>query len=339
MAVNAEQLVDYITRCLKTKLVPMVSGHPGCGKSDIVKSVAKKYNLKTIDIRLSTYDPCDISGLPKISDTRSEFVPFDTFPLVDRDEVPEGYSGWLIFFDEFTSAPLSVQAACYKVILDNEIGNHALHPKAVIVCAGNLSTSGAIVNRTGTAMQSRLVHMELGVSTEAWIKWGNKNNIDYRILAHLQHIPDNLQVFDPKHNDKTFACPRTWAFLSRLITGVPTGDLRDYLPLWEGVIGIAAANAFISHTEVYTDLPDYKDIVANPTGILIPKEPAQKYAVSHMISAYVTQTDIDKVIIYIERMPAEFQVITLQNVLQKEPIMAKEKTINQWVAKYGDKLL
>ena len=62
--VNAKQLAQCLIRCLESKVVPMIHGAPGIGKSDIVKTVAKAFNLKLIDIRLAQADVCDLNGLP-----------------------------------------------------------------------------------------------------------------------------------------------------------------------------------------------------------------------------------------------------------------------------------
>ena len=82
-----------------TSNVPVnLLGSPGLGKSDVIKQVATKLNLKVIDFRLSTADPTDISGIPFIHNGRSAYMPNEAFPL-HTDEVPEGYSGWLLFLN------------------------------------------------------------------------------------------------------------------------------------------------------------------------------------------------------------------------------------------------
>lgn len=174
MIINATQATDYAIRCIKAKMTCMISGDPGIGKSAIVQAIAKQFNLELIDIRLSTFDPVDLNGLPMLNGNIAEFVPMSTFPLEKTTKKPKGKNGWLIFLDEFNAAPLATQAAAYKLVLDRQVGLHNLHPNSTIVCAGNLITNGAIVNRLGTAMQSRLIHLELGVFPEEWIKWGTK---------------------------------------------------------------------------------------------------------------------------------------------------------------------
>jgi hypothetical protein len=339
MKITAIQATEFIIHCLKTKLTCMLSGSPGIGKSDIVKAIAVKFNLQLIEIRLSTYNPINLSGFPMVNKKGiASFIPMDVFPL-ENTPLPKGKAGWLIFLDEFNSASLSVQAAAYRFVLDHQVEQHNLHSKAVTVCAGNLATDGAIINRLSTAMESRMVHLELDVNTTEWLSWGIRHNIDHRVLSYIEHVPENLHKFNPKHDDKTFACPRTWHFVSRLIKDTLTKDLGNIQALLAGTVGIAAAVEFIAYTEIYTNLPTYNEILQDPMNARLDIDPSMLFAVSHMITAYLTKKDLHKGMLYIDRLPAEFQTITLQNLMEKDPSMKDEKVIQKWCLIKGSDLL
>jgi MoxR-like ATPase len=83
---------------MKCGLVPFIQSSPGIGKSSIVKQIAKEYNLKLIDLRLSTCDPTDLTGLPHFEEGRAVFSPFDIFP-VSNDDIPKNKDGWLLFLN------------------------------------------------------------------------------------------------------------------------------------------------------------------------------------------------------------------------------------------------
>ena len=220
MKVNAKQLPGYLEEVLFANLVPLIKGSPAIGKSSIVHQVAEKYKLKLIDFRMAQADVTDFNGFPKILDssdgptTKAGYIPMNIFPLAG-DPIPDGYEGWLLFLDEINSAPRSVQAAAYKLILDRMVGLHHLHKKVAIVGAGNKETDKAIVNTLSTAMQSRLAHFELIVDPATWDKWAVENNIDHRIRAFIKFKPEILFKFNPNHNNDTFPSPRTWEFCSR----------------------------------------------------------------------------------------------------------------------------
>lgn len=59
--VKISQATSCITTAIKAGLVPMLSGSPGCGKSQVAYQIAKKHKLKLIDLRLSQCDPTDLN--------------------------------------------------------------------------------------------------------------------------------------------------------------------------------------------------------------------------------------------------------------------------------------
>ena len=111
IALTPSQLVVNLERCLKAKLVPIVRSSPAMGKSDIIRSLAKKYNLCLLDFRAAQADITDFNGLPRFNEAGfAEFVPFEDFPVTGT-KIPDGYAGWLVFVDELTAAPKQIQAA------------------------------------------------------------------------------------------------------------------------------------------------------------------------------------------------------------------------------------
>ena len=345
MKENAIQAVDYMYRCMTTGLVPMLSGSPGIGKSDIVKQIAKKFNLELIDIRLSTMDPVDLTGLPMRIGDKFTWVPADLFPLAGKTDaenkalLPKGKIGWLLFFDEINSSTMAMQAAAYKTLLDKLVGQHKIHPNTWMAGAGNLSTDGAIVNRMGTAMQSRLIHLELAVELKPWVVWAYKNGIDHRIIAYLNKVPRNLHNFDPKHNDKTFACPRTYEFLSRLIKTVHTNDLRGMMALWAGTVSEGVANEFVGYTQIYNEIPDYPQIVKDPLNAKMGSDPSMSFAVAYLIASQIEKKDIKPVMQFLDRLEPEFRTIAMQGMCVTDPSIFKLPEVDKWYTKMGVDLL
>lgn len=338
--INIKQAYTFITRILTADRVPNLLGSPGLGKSDIIRKIAKDYNLLLLDFRLSQADPTDMLGFPYTNQEtkRSAYMPPEIFPL-ETDEVPKGYSGWLLFFDEMNSAPPSVQAAAYKIILDKMVGQVSLHKRVKIICAGNLISDRAIVNKLSTAMQSRLIHLILEVDHKLWLEWAEEKEIDYRIKAFIRFRPDLLHNFDPKkHHDLTFPCPRTWEFSSDLIKSLDYVSM-EYLPLLAGTIGEGTANEFLGFTTIYKKLPTIEDIINNPTMAKIPEEPSALYAVSSLVTKHFEAATAKNLMPYVERLPAEFQVIALTNRISKEKSLSKIPEIQEWIITHAEELI
>lgn len=319
------QVKQFTIDIMQAGLVPFIESSPGMGKSSIVKAISKEHNLALIDHRLSTSAPEDLSGLPRFDEKGyARFSPFaDLFPLHDRDlpkivdkdgKVIGEQNGWILFFDEFNSATKSVQAAAYKTILDRMVGQHLLHDNVAMVAAGNLASDRAIVNPIGTAMQSRLVHLEMEISHKEWMEdVAIKENFDKRIIAFLSMYPGKLMDFSPDHQEKTFCCPRTWEFVNRLIQGKDIND--SYAPLLAGTITSGVAVEFVQFVKVFNSLVSINDIVNDPLSTNVPYDNATKWAIISHLMEKVDSTNLDPVMTYISRFDLPFRIIFSRSLL------------------------
>lgn len=320
---SPRQIRSYVTDALYAGLVPFVQASPGVGKSSLMKLVAQDLNLKVIDHRLSTSAPEDLSGLPRFNEKGAEFVPFrDLFPLADA-AMPKGKDGWMLFLDEFNSSAKSVQAAAYKLILDRQVGQHNLHPNCVITAAGNLATDRAIVNQISTAMQSRVVHLEMEVNFEEWLyDVAFKENYDARIIGFLSQWPSKLMDFRPDHNEKTFACPRTWEFVNDLCK-LPNyqGDLTEKAPILSGTVTSGIATEFITFSKIWKELVKIDDIIRDPKNCRIPHDASGKWATISSIMEGLNQVNFDDLATYVNReeFGVSFQILFFRSVMARKP--------------------
>lgn len=312
---------QFVTECLYAGLVPYVQSSPGMGKSTIMRNVAKDLQLKMIDHRLSTSAPEDLSGLPRFNEHgQAMFAPFaDLFPI-EGTSLPEGKQGWMLFLDEFNAAAKSVQAAAYKLVLDRMVGQHRLHENVVLTAAGNLSTDRAITNPISTAMQSRVVHLEMEINFEEWLyDVALLENYDSRIIAYLSQFPSKLMDFRPDHNEKTFCCPRTWEFTNRLIKGKQVEDATA--TLLAGTITSGVAVDFVQFTKVYHNLVTIKEIRADPRNCRIPQDAGSKWAIiSHMMEK-MDEENMDDLSLYADRFTVDFRILFYRSILVRNPTM------------------
>ena len=334
MKSSISQIKDMLVKAIRAKLVAIILGPPGLGKSAAARQVAEAFNLYFIDVRLAQCDPTDLLGFPSTNadGTKACYLPMDTFPI-EGDEVPEGYDGWFVFLDEFNSAPKAVQAAAYKLTLDGMVGNHKLHPRVAMAAAGNLETDNAIVEEMSTALQSRLVHMEMVVNNEEWLDWAVKNEIDHRIVSFIRFKPRVLYTFQPDHTDRTYACPRTWEFTNRLIHLDDDKVDMSMLPLLAGTISEGVAREFITFCKIYDSLPKIEDIVRAPQSITVPQEPSVLFALTGAISSVMTTKTAENLMTFIDRLPSEFQVVTLRDAAQRNEELMKLPAFQGWIAK------
>lgn len=333
------QVSGFVRDIIYAGLVPFVQSSPGLGKSSIMRAIAKQESLKLIDHRLSTSAPEDLSGLPEFynndqGERRARFVPFgDLFPL-EGDPLPKDKAGWMLFLDEFNSASKSVQAAAYKLILDKQVGQKNLHPNVVITAAGNLSTDRAITTNLSTAMQSRVVHLEMDVNHENWLyDVAFKENYDSRIVGYLSQYPSKLMDFRPDHQEKTFCCPRTWEFVNRLIKGKDIDN--EHAPLLAGTITSGTAADFVAFCKIYMNLVTVDQILANPERCILPQDQNLRWAtISHMLEK-VNDQNFDKLSIYVDRFDMSFRILFYRSALVRHPSLRQHPAFVSAMASLG----
>lgn len=331
MQVKISQATRMITKGIKAHIAPFLKGSPGTGKSQIVHQIAAHYNLAVIDLRLSQCDPTDLAGFPTIVNGKADYMPMKHFPI-EGDPLPAGKSGWLLFLDEANSAPPAIQAAAYKLVLDRMVGSYHLHKNVAIVLAGNREDDGAIVQPLSTALQSRLMHMELVVDPGEWDEWATTvGDIDYRITSYIKYKPGNLYTFKADHQDDTYACPRTWEFASRLLKQSNEGD-ADLLPLLAGTLSEGVAREFVSFCKIHEQLLKPHEILANPTGVKVPTEPSILFALTGSLAHNITLDNADDLMKFITRLPVEFQVVCLREVVRRNKAMMSHKAIQAWIS-------
>jgi hypothetical protein len=318
----------WIIDCIQSGLVPFIKSSPGMGKSSIMKSIAKEFGLFVIDHRLSTSAPEDLSGLPEFytdadGNRRARFVPFDIFPIAGQTP-PEGYEGWMVFLDEANSGTKMVQAASYKLTLDKMVGQMHLHPNTALTMAGNLATDRAIVTSLSTAMQSRVIHINLELNFNEWLEdVALAHAWDDRIIAYLMwqegQNTSALMDFRPDHDDETFCCPRTWEFMNNLVKGKEITD--DKTGLYAGTITSGRAAEFVQFTHIYKELAKLEDILRDPLSVPVPEGQNRKWAVTSMLMNKTDTKNFDKLCQHISQYDLAFRALYFRGVLHQQPTL------------------
>lgn len=221
----------------------------------------------------------------------------------------------------------------YKLVLDRMVGQAKLHNNVAIGCAGNLESSNAITTPMGTAMQSRLVHLVLEVSQEKWLNWAIDNNIDHRITDFIKFRPNLMNTFNPEHTEYTYACSRTWEFANRVMKHSDNPDI--FRPMLTGILSEGVALEFVSYCQVYHSLPDLAKIATSPETVEVPSEPSILFAITGSLANKMNLDNAAQYMKYINRLPAEFRVVTLREAIRRTPKLISNPAIQQWALNTG----
>lgn len=251
----------------------MMWGPPGVGKSQMVAQVAQHYEVPIIDIRLSQMEPSDLRGIPFRVKEKVEWA----VPSMLPNAKIHGESGFL-FLDEITSAPPSVSAAAYQLILDRRLGDYEVPDGWVIVAAGNRQGDRGVTYSMPAPLANRFSHFEVDTHLDDWVEWAFSNGIDERIIAFLRFRPELLFDFDPAHNPVAFPSPRSWEYAHRALQKFIQHP-QLLLGSLQACVGQAAGielHAFVSNLD---QLPDIQAIIRGEE-VTVPKEIDLQYAVA-----------------------------------------------------------
>ena len=342
ITVDFKQALHLIKIGIKSGRVPYVKGSPGIAKSALGKTLAENHNCILIDLRLGQLEPPDLNGLPALSADlpnskyeivkRFGYAAIDSIPL-EGDELPEGKDGYILFLDELPNSEPAVQRAAYKLILDRMVGQYKLHPNVAVIAAGNLITDNTLVTEElGTAIQSRLApHLHLEVNSDNWLEWAYPAGITPMVTSYIEWLPGSLMKFDPNHNDCTFACPRTWEFVSDYATkgGADLSDPQN-LPLICGTIGQGAGREFQGFIKLFDKLPSFESLIADPQNAPLPDEPDLSYALTAVFASKATETNLKAILTLIDRMEPEFRVSGSRAILSQRPLLKQEPAMKDW---------
>lgn len=251
----------------------MLWGAPGVGKSRIVSQVAEARAVPLIDIRLSQMEPTDLRGIPFRSGERVVW----SIPAALPDAARHGARG-ILFLDEITSAPPSVTAAAYQLILDRRLGDYCVPDGWMIAAAGNRYGDRGVSYVMPAPLANRFTHYELEAHLDDWIAWAQGAGIDARLIAFLRFRPDLLFQFDPTRHAAAFPSPRSWEYAHRALAkfeGAPE-LVCDALGACVGAAAGVEVKAFIDHMR---ELPDI-DAIARGECAEVPRSLDLQYGVA-----------------------------------------------------------
>jgi len=255
-------------------------GKPGEGKSSFLESLAQP-NFPVLTLIASIHDPTDFSGLPIMHEGKVRYA----IPEWVENFGTEGEG--ILFLDELTTAPPSVQAALLRVVLERKVGFHDLPEKVRIVSAANppdLMTGGWELS---PPLRNRFVHLPWELPAEVYrnaLLNGYEKALlpnipkeahtialkEYQLLIHgfLSRNP-NLLTSSPETDRYGFASPRSWDYAAALMASCSVLNLsplqgntksKVFLELLAGCVGDGIAANFVGFLK-NLKLPNPKEVL------------------------------------------------------------------------------
>jgi MoxR-like ATPase len=285
-------LLTVIAAAMDARIVPLLWGDPGIGKSAFVETLARKRGNPIEVVIGSVREPSDFAGLPIVTNDNDVIMAPPRWVKHLNGDIPglNERGGGIAFLDEITTAPPAVQAAMLRVVLDRYVGDVKLHEDVRIVAAANPPSIAADGWDLAPPLANRFLHLDVGVNPEIW-RQGMTAGWD-------STIPDTIDTIDPtdsarasalaqvnafasnKRSDllhampddessqgRAWPSPRTWDFVAQILPRF-NPDSPDYKAAVTmavtGLVGEGAGLEFVTWRE-RMDLPDPVDVLADPT--------------------------------------------------------------------------
>ncbi len=344
-----EQLVKAYTALIQAQIPfakfpsVMLWGPPGIGKSQGIRQVAKGIEEKTgkkvvvTDVRLLLFNPVDLRGIPTANadKTLAVWLRPQIFQMDDSDDVVN-----ILFLDEITAAPQSVQAAAYQITLDRTVGEHKLPENCIVVAAGNRVTDRSVALHMPKALANRLCHIEIVWEPNSWRNWAVHNGIHRHVIGFLDYSEESLMGFEPSSSDLAFPTPRSWEMVSNIFNNV-SDDIDEVFPLVAGCIGKDTAYALKTWLEMYEVLPDVEGVF-DGTMQRVPNRPEVALAFCNKIAEYLkdhhSEGEVKHALNYVFSMPQEYRGRILSDFLTVKGIkriLMMDDRFGHWFLRSG----
>lgn len=280
-------IIEAVAVVIQAGRPPLIWGKPGIGKTSIIAAITKQLGVPLKVIIAALREPTDFLGLPQLVDGRTKYLPPDWAWELNE-------TGGVLFLDEISCAPPSVQNALLRVVHERCVGDSlALKPNVFIAAAANPPdqiTSG--FNLTAP-LASRFIHFHLELNAEEWSQgmingwptlpvptlpsdWKEKFYPSMRALigGYIKIRPDKVIDLPKDETQAGLAWPtgRTWDLAAEMLAAAKSANcpFEVEVEILRGCVG-AAAVEFYEWLEK-ANLPDPEDLLANPTTAKLPRE-------------------------------------------------------------------
>jgi hypothetical protein len=312
----------------------VVLAQPGVGKTQSVRYAAEQAGVGFIHIHGPTM-PAEDFGVPVPVNGSLEFVlPLNKFPFEGDDTFPEF---GIIGVDELAGMNNDQQKVMANMMQERELHGRKLKPGWMFIATGNRQEDRAGANRILSHLNDRYITIHYEMKTDDWIEWAlTRGGVAPEVVAFLQWRSDLLApTFDP-NIDKN-PTPRGWA--ERVSPAIKTTPKAGLYEVIRGSVGEGAAVEFMAFNETFMSLPDPDLVLAKPATFHVPDEAHILYALIGALISRVNDQTFEAFITYVTRMPPEFMVMAMRNVITAHGQLTQTAAFTKWAGTAGAKAL
>jgi len=175
------------------------------------------------------------------------------------------------------------------------------------------------------------------VDFEDWKLWAYKHNLDNSIIGFLSFDKEKLFAFDANSQEKSFATPRSWEYVDKILKSNLTPKLL--LESISGAIGKENSVEFMSFRKVMDRLPDISKIATGEIKEIEDDEHQVLFAlcsglINHLKSSK-DRDEINHVLEFSMKLPSEFSVMLVKDMQKNSIQVENAPSWEEWVRKFS----
>ena len=234
-------------------------GAPGIGKTQIMEQIARECQIALVSYTITHHTRQSAIGLPFVSKkefggeekvvteyTMSEIVA-SIYEKIEQTGISEG----ILFIDEINCVSETLAPAMLQFLQCKTFGSHQIPEGWLIVAAGNPPEYNKSVREFDVVTMDRVKKIEVEPDFDAWKEYAYKAGVHAAVLSYLNTKPKNFYRMESTVDGKTFATPRGWEDLSRMIS--------VYEKI-ESTVDREVVVQYIQHPQIARDFANYLEL-------------------------------------------------------------------------------
>lgn len=328
---RATLLKSTLKSLFPIKRTVAIEGSPGGGKTTICHEVAEELGIGFVEKHMPTMLVEDFGILYPNGDNTLHYKLPDWFPAEDKADIPdEG----ILCFDDRNQANADLQKVLANICQARNLHGVPLKKGWMVVSTGNRQSDRAGANRVLSHLRNRETVLDLETHLDDWTSWAIEHDVKPEVISFIRFRPNLLHDFDPQRDQN--ATPRSWVEGVSDVLGTVSHE-AEY-ECFKGAVGEGAAAEFVGFMRIFRKLPNPDHILLNPTTADVPSDPATLYALSGALAERATESNLERVVMYTDRLPPEFSVLSMSYACRKKPELANTQAFTKWGIAHQDVL-